>query len=167
MRNPLQINIKNKLTDINKYNSYFMSNRPLLSMPWPFIYDSHNTMVNRKRQHLIQSAKLCTVCTGLQAQCNATGVTHNSRSRLSPRGEMGLEFSVSGTLTPGLCETNINLNNTSSPEQQMPYLKMYPQEARVICKDAHDFFASLNHNVQYAFNNNDKMTCTLIFDNKK
>lgn len=108
-----------------------MSNRPLLSMPWPFIYDSHNTMVNRKRQHLIQSAKLC-------------------------------------TLTPGLCETNINLNNTSSPEQQMPYLKMYPQEARAVCKDAHDFFASLNYNVQFAFNNNnDKMTCSLIFDNKK
>ena len=40
-----------------------------------------------------------TVCTGIEspAQCNATGVTHNSRSRLSPRGEMGLEFSVSGT----------------------------------------------------------------------
>ena len=39
-----------------------------------------------------------TVCTGIESpvQCNATGVTHNSRSRLSPRGEMGLEFSVSG-----------------------------------------------------------------------
>jgi hypothetical protein len=32
-----------------------------------------------------------TVCTGLQAQCNATGVTHNSRPP-----EVGLEFSVSG-----------------------------------------------------------------------
>jgi len=34
---------------------------------------------------------VCTVCTGLQAQCNATGVTQNSR----PPG-VGLEFSVSG-----------------------------------------------------------------------
>ena len=47
-----------------------------------------------------------TVCTGLQAQCNATGVTHNSRSRLSPRGEMGLEFSVSGTMEPYVLEFN-------------------------------------------------------------
>jgi hypothetical protein len=39
-----------------------------------------------------------TVCTGIEssAQCNATGVTPNSRSRLSTRVEMGLEFSVSG-----------------------------------------------------------------------
>jgi hypothetical protein len=38
-----------------------------------------------------------TVCTGLQAQCNSTGVTHNSQSRHSTSGAMDLEFSVSGT----------------------------------------------------------------------
>ena len=36
-----------------------------------------------------------TVCTGLQAQCNATGVTQNS---CPP--EVGLEFSVSGIPEP-------------------------------------------------------------------
>jgi hypothetical protein len=43
-----------------------------------------------------------TVCTGLQAQCNATGVTHNSRSRHSTSGAMGLELNISGTtyITP-------------------------------------------------------------------
>ena len=40
-----------------------------------------------------------TVCTGLQAQCNATGVTPNSRFRRSQSDEMSLEFSVSGTTT--------------------------------------------------------------------
>lgn len=100
-----------------------------MSMPWTFLYESHNRMVNRKRTQLIQNAKLC-------------------------------------TLTYGLCETKLDLNNTLSPDQPK-FLKMYPQEAHAICKNAYDFFTSLNYNVQYAFNNNDKMTCTLIFDNKK
>ena len=53
-----------------------------------------------------------TVCTGLQAQCNATGVTHNSHPPafcslftrgLSPerKREVGLEFSVSGIVIDG------------------------------------------------------------------
>lgn len=100
-----------------------------MSMPWSFLYQSHNTMVNRKRDHLIQSGKLC-------------------------------------TMVPELCETSINLNNPTSPEQQLHYLKMYRQEAYAICKDAHDFFASQNYNVQYAFSNDEKMTCSLIFDKK-
>jgi hypothetical protein len=37
-----------------------------------------------------------TVCTGLQSQCNATGVTQIRRSRHSSSGAMGLELSVSG-----------------------------------------------------------------------
>ena len=105
-----------------------MSSRPLLTMPWPFIYDSHNTMVNRKRQQIIQYAKLC-------------------------------------EQKPGLCKISIDLNNINT--DQPSHLRMYLQDAQSICKDAHDFFASLNYNVQYAFNNNDKMTCTLTFDNKK
>jgi hypothetical protein len=103
-----------------------------MSMPWSFIYESHNTMVNRKRTQLIQNAKLC-------------------------------------IFTSGICETKFDLNNPMSPEQPA-HLKMYPQEAHAICKDVNDFFVSLNHNVQYVFNNNDnndKMTCTLIFNNKK
>ncbi len=106
-----------------------MSSRPLLTMPWMSIYDSHNKMVNHKRQQLIQSGKLCAALSGL-------------------------------------CEIKLDLNTTSNPEQPN-YLKMYPQEAWAICKDAHDFFTSLNYNVQYAFSNNEKMTCSLIFDNKK
>lgn len=105
-----------------------MSSRPF-TMPWPFYYESHNAMVNRKRMQLIQNGKLC-------------------------------------GFTPGLCETKYDLNNPMSPEQPT-FLKMYSQEARAICKDVNDFFMSQNYNVHYKFNNNDKMTCTLIFDNKK
>lgn len=100
-----------------------------MSIPWSFLYESHNTMVNQKRHNLIQSGKLC-------------------------------------LLTPGVCETKLDLNNATSPEQP-PYLNMYTQEAHAICKDAHEFFTSLNYNVQYAFSNDDRMTCSLIFDNKK
>ena len=67
------------------------------------VYDksAHHGSENRHAENWLQKLRdpprtHNTVCTGLQAQCNATGVTHNSRSRLSPRGEMGLEFSVSG-----------------------------------------------------------------------
>jgi hypothetical protein len=42
-----------------------------------------------------------TVCTGLVTQCNATGVTYNSR----PPG-VGLEFNVSGTMEPYILEFN-------------------------------------------------------------
>ena len=99
-----------------------------MSMPWSFIYEAHNTMVNHKLAQTIQNGKLC-------------------------------------TLTSGLCETKHDLNNTLSPEQPK-FLKMYPQEAYAICKNAYDFFTSLNYNVQYAFSNDDKMTCSLIFNKK-
>lgn len=104
-----------------------------MSMPWSFIYEAHNTMVNRKHDHLIQSAKLCA------SNLNNANTTS--------------------------CETSIDLNNIKSPAQP-PFLKMYSQEAHAICKDAHDFFASQNYNVQYAFSNDDKMTCSLIFNKK-
>jgi hypothetical protein len=103
-----------------------MSIRALLSMPWAFIYHSHNTMVNRKRQHLIQSSNLC-------------------------------------LLNNGPCTISMDLNNLMSPEQPA-YLKMYPQEARAICTDVVDFFTALNYNVQYKYDNNDKMTCHLFIN---
>ena len=58
------------------------------------------------------SMSVHTVCTGLQAQCNATGVTRNSRSRHSSSGAMGLEFSVSCTVYFGKkCKNNKNCLN--------------------------------------------------------
>ncbi len=36
-----------------------MSISSFIAMPWAFIYESHNTMVNSKRKHLINSSKLC------------------------------------------------------------------------------------------------------------
>lgn len=104
-----------------------MSIRTLLSMPWAFIYHSHNTMVNRKRQHLIQSSNLC-----LQ--------------------------------NGGSCSISMDLNNRMSPEQPA-YLKMYSQEAMAICADVADFYTALNYNVKYRYDNNNKMTCHLYFNN--
>jgi hypothetical protein len=79
IQHPIVINLE--VVDDKKKERIFSSAKKILLLNNPQFYNPY----------------FDTVCTGLQAQCNATGVTPNSRSRLSLRVVIVLEFSVSDT----------------------------------------------------------------------
>ena len=101
-----------------------------------------------------------TVCTGIESPApkvnsSATGVTHNSWSRLSPRGEMSLEFSVSGILliesvpltlkSDGIAKTvMVNLKNLELLSSDDNYIIYKSEQDTEYCNANTIIFIDLN-----------------------